>query len=154
MLLFTRTMSGERIVIASDHAGFELKNKLVEYLKGKGIIVDDIGTYSAESTDYPDYGHALAEKVSSGKYYAGISLCGSGNGINITANKHPEIRSALCWRKDIAELARRHNDANVCALPARFISLEEACEIVDTFLNAPFDGGRHERRKEKIPIKK
>lgn len=147
-------MSEKHIVIASDHAGFELKKKLVEYLKSEGIVVEDLGTYSAESTDYPDYGHALAEKVISGKYDAGISLCGSGNGINITANKHPEIRSALCWRKDIAELARRHNDANICALPARFISFEEACEIVDTFLTAPFDGGRHERRKEKIPIKK
>lgn len=147
-------MEEKKIVIASDHAGFELKQKLVNYLRSKNIFVDDIGTHSAESTDYPDYGHALAEKVKSGRYYAGISLCGSGNGINITANKHPEIRSALCWRRDIAELARRHNDANICALPARFITFEEACEIVDAFLTAPFDGGRHERRKEKIPLKK
>ncbi len=147
-------MDDKIIVIASDHAGYELKEKLVKYLRSKNIAVDDIGTYSTESTDYPDYGHALAEKVISGRYYAGISLCGSGNGINITANKHPEIRSALCWKKEIAELARRHNDANICALPARFITFEEACEIVDTFLTAPFDGGRHERRKEKIPLKK
>jgi ribose 5-phosphate isomerase B len=141
------------IVIASDHAGFELKEKLLSYLKGKQYFVEDLGTHSPESVDYPDFGHALANKIASGKYEAGISLCGSGNGINITANKHPEIRSALCWRVDIAELARRHNNANICALPARFISFDEACKIVEAFLITPFDGGRHQRRIEKIPIK-
>jgi ribose 5-phosphate isomerase B len=146
-------MKTKKIVIASDHAGFELKEKIIGYLKGKKYSVEDLGTYSPDSVDYPDYGHTLAEQVATNRYDAGISLCGSGNGINITANKHPEIRSALCWRKDIAELARKHNDANICALPARFISFELACEIVDAFLNTPFEGGRHQRRIEKIPVK-
>jgi ribose 5-phosphate isomerase B len=146
-------MKTKKIVIASDHAGYNLKVKIIDYLRSKQFIIEDLGTDSSASVDYPDYGHALAEHVSSQQYDAGISLCGSGNGINITANKHPKIRSALCWRKDIAELARRHNNANICALPARFISFEQACEIVDVFLNTPFDGGRHQRRIEKIPIK-
>jgi len=146
-------MKTKKIVIASDHAGFELKEKIVEYLKNKQFSVEDLGTDSPNSVDYPDFGHALAEHVASNRYDAGISLCGSGNGINITANKHPEIRSALCWRKDIAELARSHNDANICALPARFISFEQACQIVDAFLSTPFEGGRHKRRIEKIPVK-
>jgi ribose 5-phosphate isomerase B len=146
-------MKMKKIVIASDHAGFELKEKLIEYFKSKHYSVEDLGTHSRESVDYPDYGHALAEHVASKQYDAGFSLCGSGNGINMTANKHPEIRSALCWRKDIAELARRHNDANICALPARFISFKEACLIVEAFLSTAFEGGRHQRRKEKIPVK-
>jgi ribose 5-phosphate isomerase B len=146
-------MKTKKIVIAADHAGFELKEKIIDYLKGKQFNVEDLGTYTPDSVDYPDYGHALAEHVASKRYDAGISLCGSGNGINITANKHPEIRSALCWRKDIAELARKHNDANICALPARFISFELACKIVDAFLSTPFEGGRHKRRIDKIPIK-
>jgi ribose 5-phosphate isomerase B len=146
-------MKTKKIVIASDHAGFELKEKIVAYLKGEQFSVEDLGTNSPNSVDYPDFGHALAEQVASKRYDAGISLCGSGNGINITANKHPEIRSALCWRKDIAELARSHNDANICALPARFISFEQACQIVDAFLSTPFEGGRHQRRIEKIPVK-
>jgi ribose 5-phosphate isomerase B len=146
-------MKTKKIVIASDHAGYELKGKIIDYLKSKHYTVEDLGTNSPESVDYPDFGHKLAEHVASKRYDAGISLCGSGNGINITANKHPEIRSALCWRKDIAELARKHNDANICALPARFISFELACQIVDAFLNTPFDGGRHQRRIDKIPIK-
>ncbi|MBP1668482.1 MAG: sugar-phosphate isomerase, RpiB/LacA/LacB family [Bacteroidetes bacterium] len=146
-------MKTKKIVIASDHAGFELKEKVIDYLKGKQFEVEDLGTHSPDSVDYPDFGHALAEHVASKRYDAGISLCGSGNGINITANKHPEIRSALCWRKDIAELARKHNDANICALPARFISFELACQIVDAFLSTSFEGGRHQRRIDKIPVK-
>src|SRR4030043_561990 len=146
-------MKPKKIVIASDHAGYELKIKVIDYLEKKRCIVDDLGTDSIVSVDYPDYGHALAEHVASQKYDAGISICGSGNGINITANKHPEIRSALCWRKDIAELARKHNNANICALPARFITFEQACEIADAFLSTPFEGGRHQRRIEKIPVK-
>jgi ribose 5-phosphate isomerase B len=146
-------MEAKRIVIAGDHAGFELKEKVINYLRNKGLEVEDLGTCSTDSVDYPDYGHALAEHVASKQYTAGISLCGSGNGINITANKHPEIRSALCWRKDIAELARKHNDANICALPAWFISFDQACQIVDAFLNTSFEGGRHQKRIEKIPIK-
>lgn len=146
-------MKQKKFVIASDHAGYELKMKIAGYLRSKHYVVEDLGTDSPDSVDYPDFGHALAEQVLSGRYDAGISLCGSGNGINITANKHAGIRSALCWRKDIAGLARSHNDANICALPARFISYELACEIVDTFIATPFDGGRHQRRIEKIPIK-
>jgi ribose 5-phosphate isomerase B len=146
-------MKTNKIVIASDHAGFELKEKIIDYLKAENFSVEDLGTYSPESVDYPDYGHKLAEHVASNLYDAGISICGSGNGINITANKHPEIRSALCWRKDIAELARKHNNANICALPARFVSYDEACRIVDAFLSTSFEGGRHQRRIDKIPVK-
>jgi ribose 5-phosphate isomerase B len=126
--------------------------QLVQYLSREGYEVEDLGAFSAESTDYPEYGHAIANCVAEGKAEFGISLCGSGNGINMTANKHPEIRSALCWTAEIAELARRHNNANICALPARFITLEEAKLIAHTFLTAPFDGGRHQRRIDKIPL--
>ncbi len=144
----------KKVAIASDHAGYNLKVKIVEYLKGQGLTVKDFGTYTDESTDYPDYGHILAGAVSNDEYNYGISLCGSGNGINMTANKHAKIRSALCWNTEIAELARRHNDANICALPARFISVDLAKEIVDIFLNTPFDGGRHKIRIDKIPLRK
>jgi ribose 5-phosphate isomerase B len=143
-----------RIAIASDHAGYELKKGLLEYLGKKGYIVKDFGSYSAESADYPDFAHILAEAVSRKDFDYGISLCGSGNGINMTVNKHQGIRSALCWNVEIAELARRHNDANVCALPARFITIGEAKDIADRFLSSPFDGGRHKRRVDKIPLKK
>jgi ribose 5-phosphate isomerase B len=146
-------MESKRIVIACDHAGYALKVRVIEYLKSKHYEIEDLGTHSAESVDYPDFAHALAEHIVTNKYIAAFSLCGSGNGINMAANKHPEIRSALCWRRDIAELARRHNDANICALPARFITFELACEIVDTFIHTPFDDGRHQRRVDKIPIK-
>jgi len=132
-----------RIAIASDHAGYELKKGLLEYLGKKGYIVKDFGSYSAESADYPDFAHVLAEAVSRKDFDYGISLCGSGNGINMTVNKHQGIRSALCW-----------NDANVCALPARFITIGEAKDIADRFLSSPFDGGRHKRRVDKIPLKK
>jgi ribose 5-phosphate isomerase B len=144
----------KKVAIASDHAGYNLKVKIVEYLKEQGLTVKDFGTYTDESTDYPDYGHILARAVSNDEYTYGISLCGSGNGINMTANKHAKIRSALCWNTEIAELARRHNDANICALPARFISVDLAKEIVDIFLNTPFDGGRHKIRIDKIPLSK
>jgi ribose 5-phosphate isomerase B len=142
-----------KIAIASDHAGFELKKKLAGYLGKKGYTVKDFGSHNPDSADYPDYAHVLAKAVESGDFDYGISLCGSGNGINMTANKHQGIRSALCWNVEIAELARRHNDANVCALPARFISFSEATVIVDRFLGTPFDGGRHKRRVDKIPLK-
>jgi ribose 5-phosphate isomerase B len=141
-----------KIAFASDHAGFEMKVKLMEYLKDKGYELVDLGSYSSQSTDYPDFGHELALYVSKKKSDFGISLCGSGNGINMTANKHPLIRSALCWKAEIAELARTHNDANICALPARFITFEDAKQIVDRFLNTPFEGGRHKRRIDKIPL--
>ncbi len=143
-----------KLALASDHAGYELKLQLIDYLKEKGYEIKDFGCYSSESSDYPDYAHPMAEAVENGEFDFGISLCGSGNGINMTANKHQGIRSALCWMPELAELARRHNNANVCALPARFISLYLAKEIVDIFLNTDFDGGRHLRRINKMPLKK
>lgn len=141
------------LAITSDHAGYYLKTKLIKYLINEGHIVKDLGTDSDESVDYPEFGHALAIEIENGKYDFGISICGSGNGISMTANKHQGIRSALCWNKEISELARAHNDANICALPGRFISIEEAIVIVETFLNTHFDGGRHERRIKKIPLR-
>lgn len=143
----------KRIAVVSDHAGFYLKEKLIRFLIKEQYEVRDFGSYSAESVDYPDFGHPMAFAVSSGEYETGISLCGSGNGINITVNKHPGIRSALCWNEEIARLARAHNDANICALPARFINESEAYLIVRTFLETEFEGGRHQRRIEKIPLK-
>ncbi len=142
-----------KIGLASDHAGYEMKKALIEYLKQKGYEVKDFGTYSSESVDYPDFAHPLAEAVEKGECDYGISLCGSGNGINMTVNKHQGIRSALCWMHEIARLARLHNDANICALPARFISIYMAKELIDIFLNTPFEGGRHKRRIDKIPLK-
>ncbi len=142
-----------KIAIACDHAGFEYKEKLVEYLRSKGNEVKDFGTNSPESMDYPDTVHPLAVAVENGEFEKGIVLCGSGNGVAITANKHQGIRCALCWNVEIAWLARLHNDANVCAIPARFIAYEEAEEIVARFLSTEFEGGRHQRRVEKIPFK-
>lgn len=141
------------LVIASDHAGFELKKKLIEYLEQNKHNVKDLGSYVPDSVDYPDFAHPLAEAVEKGIYEFGISLCGSGNGINITVNKHQGIRAALCWNTEIAELARKHNNANIISLPARFISEQEAKDMVDIFLNTKFEGGRHERRINKIPCK-
>jgi len=143
----------KNIGIACDHAGFEMKEKLKLYLKEKGYEVSDYGTNSSESADYPDFAHPLAEAVEKGKHKFGITLCGSGNGINMTANKHQGIRAALCWNDEISELARLHNDANICSLPARFIDFDLAKTIVTTFLNTAFEGGRHMRRIEKIPVK-
>ncbi len=136
-----------------DHAGYEMKEKMKVYLAEKGYEVKDFGTNSAESCDYADFAHPMAEALERGEFAKGISLCGSGNGINITTNKHQMVRAALCWTPEISKLAREHNDANVCSLPARFISWEEAKEIVDLFLNTDFEGGRHQRRIEKIPVK-
>lgn len=142
-----------KLAIACDHAGFETKQELVTYLKEKGHEVTDFGTDSAESMDYPDTAHPLANAVESGKFDFGITICGSGNGINMTANKHQGIRAALCWNTEIAALARQHNNANVCSLPARFISVDMAKQIVAVFLTESFEGGRHQRRIEKIPVK-
>ena len=125
------------IPIGCDHAGFQTKQAIIEHL-------------SEDSIDYPDYAHPVAEHIEKNPGTIGILLCGSGNGISMTANKHQEIRSALCWKKEIAELARQHNDANIITLPARFITIEEAIEMVDTFLNTPFEGGRHANRVAKI----
>jgi len=140
-----------KIAVASDHAGFERKQVILKYLQEQGIEFKDFGAFSDESSDYTDFAHPLAEAVSLGQFNKGITLCGSGNGINMTANKHQGIRSAICWLPEIAKLARLHNDANVCALPARFITDEEAIEIVTIFLETEFEGGRHINRINKIP---
>ena len=142
----------ESIAIASDHAGYQMKLAIIEYLEGLGYRVNDFGAYTSESANYPDFGHPLAMAVEQGEYGLGISLCGSGNGINMVTNKHQGIRGALCWNKEIARLARSHNDANICSLPARFIDLEMAKEIVDVFLGTAFEGGRHQERIKKIPV--
>jgi len=140
------------IALASDHAGWERKQTVIEYLKKKGIEFKDFGAFSDQSTDYADWAHPMAAAIEKGEFSLGISLCGSGNGINMTANKHQFIRSALCWIPEIAALARQHNDANVMSLPARFITDQQAIDIVDAFLNAQFEGGRHLTRINKIPI--
>lgn len=139
-----------KIGLAADHAGVIYKDKLAEYLKEKGYEVVDFGTSGTDSVDYPDYAHQLGRAIDEGSCERGISICGSGNGITMTVNKHQKVRGALCWSKQIAELARQHNDANVCGLPARFIAYELAEEIVDTFLNTSFEGGRHQRRVDKV----
>lgn len=147
-------IDNKTIAIASDHAGFRLKEKIIKYLIKEGYGVKDFGCFSDEvSVDYPDFGHPVAEAVANGTYERGILLCGSGNGINMTANKHHGIRSAICWNEEISRLARAHNDANILSLPARFITEDEACLFVRTFLNTPFDGGRHKRRIDKIQLK-
>ncbi len=141
-----------KIALSSDHAGYKLKLQLIDYLKSKGYSLFDYGCYSEESADYPDFAHPMAKAVEQKEFNFGISLCGSGNGINMTANKHQLIRSALCWTPEIAKLARLHNDANVCSLPARFIDFETAVQIVDNFLSTGFEGGRHQKRIDKIPL--
>lgn len=141
-----------KIAIGSDHAGFELKEQLRSYLQQKEIDYTDKGCYSSERADYPDYGHAVANDVLAGTVNFGILICGSGNGINMTANKHKGIRAALCWNAEIAGLARQHNDANILTLPGRYISLEEAKKCVDVFLSESFEGGRHQGRVEKIDL--
>ena len=146
--------SGKKLAICSDHAGYELKQTIIAYLKERGIETEDFGTYSEDSCDYPDFAHPCAEAVESGKDYPGIAMCGSGNGIQMTLNKHQGIRAALCWDVDLARLARQHNDANVLVLPARFIPAEKALEIVAAFLETDFEGGRHIRRVEKIACAK
>lgn len=140
------------LAIASDHAGYHMKLSLIKSLQELGYSLKDLGAYSIESTNYPDFGHPLARAVEEGEYEFGISLCGSGNGINMVTNKHQGIRGALCWNKEIARLARAHNDANICSLPARFIDIETAKEIVDVFLKTEFEGGRHLERIKQIPV--
>ncbi len=139
-----------KIAIASDHAGVKHKTHIIKFLEKKGYKVLDLGPTNEESVDYPDFAHPLAQLVEKKEVQLGILLCGSGNGINMSANKHQYIRSALCWEKEVAKLARLHNDANILALPARFISEQKAKEIVDVFINTSFEGGRHERRVKKI----
>jgi ribose 5-phosphate isomerase B len=146
-------MDHKGIAITADHAGFELKNELIKHLENKGIKIKDFGTHSPDFVDYADFAHPMATAVENNEFTFGISICGSGNGMNMTVNKHKGIRSALCWNEEIARLARFHNDANICALPARFIDRDLAFRIVDIFLNTGFEGGRHIKRIEKIPIK-
>lgn len=143
-------MMKEIIPIASDHAGYELKNKVIEFLQSKNYEVKDFGTYSSDSVDYPDFAHHVGSVVNKGEYSRGIVICGSGNGVQMTVNKYPNVRCALCWNEEIASLARQHNDSNILSLPARFIDEETALRIVDIYLNTSFEGGRHQRRVEKI----
>ena len=142
------------LAIASDHAGYHMKLSIITYLEEKGYVVEDLGTDSSDAVNYPDFGHPLAEAIESGKFTLGISLCGTGNGINMVTNKHQKIRGALCWNKEISALARSHNDANICSIPARFIDLETARDIVDAFLETDYEGGRHDIRISHIPLQK
>ena len=141
------------IAIGCDHAGFHLKNEIISMLKEAGYAVNDFGTNSPDSVDYPDYAHPLANAMESKKADFGILICGSANGVCMTANKHPQVRAALCWTNEVAALARQHNDANVICLPARFISVDLAKQMVNTFLTTTFEGGRHEKRVQKISLK-
>lgn len=144
--------SDKPLALCSDHAGFEMKTIIEGWLEAQEIKYHDFGTHSTASCDYPDFAHPCAVAVESGLCYPGIALCGSGNGIAMTLNKHQGIRAAICWNKELAALARQHNDANVLVLPARFISPVDAIDIVETFLNTPFEGGRHQNRVNKIPV--
>jgi len=139
------------ISIGNDHAGVELKNFIVKHLKNKGIIVKDNGTNTDKSVDYPDFIHPVSSDIEKKKSSIGIIICGSGNGAAMTANKRKSVRAALCWNKEISKLARQHNDANILSIPSRFISPNEAIGVVDVFINTEFEGGRHQRRIEKIP---
>ena len=143
-------MSKERIPIASDHAGYELKERLRKVLEEAGYEVEDIGTHSPSSTDYPDYAHPLAQEVSDGRAQRGVLLCGTGLGMSYVANRYPNVRAGVAWSPEVAELARKHNDANILVLPARFVSEEDGIRILRTWLDTPFEGGRHGRRVEKI----
>ncbi|MCM1035369.1 MAG: ribose 5-phosphate isomerase B [Paludibacter sp.] len=139
-----------KIALASDHAGYNLKLKVIDFLHQQGAQTYDFGCYSTESCDYPDYAHPLATAVEAGEYDFGITICSTGNGICMTANKHQGIRAALCWEVRLAELARGHNNANVLGLPANFVSEEKALDIVNAFFTSDFEGGRHERRVDKM----
>lgn len=141
------------IAVCSDHAGYELKQTVMKHLTDQGVIkLKDFGAYSSESSDYADYAHPMASAVESAEFEFGISICGSGNGISMTVNKHQGIRAALCWNTEIAALARQHNNANVLSLPARFVSEKEALNMIDLFFSTDFEGGRHKTRIDKIPF--
>ncbi len=142
-----------KIAIASDHAGFDRKSGITPWLADHVAVLHDFGTHTSDSCDYPDFGHQLAEAVENGDYDYGVAICGSGNGINMTVNKHQGIRAALCWTPELAALARQHNNANVLSLPGRFVDDASALEMVKTFLTTDFEGGRHQRRLDKVPIK-
>jgi ribose 5-phosphate isomerase B len=139
-----------KIVIGSDHAGYEYKEAIKQYLSKEKVDITDVGTGSLDSCDYPDYAHAAAREIEQENVEFGILICGSANGVAITANKHQKIRAALCWKDEIASLARLHNDANVICIPARFVTLDEALEMIHTFFTTDFEGGRHQKRVEKI----
>jgi len=141
-----------RIAIGSDHAGFSLKKELIFWLEKNDLDIHDFGTYSEASVDYPDYAHAVSEAVESGEYEFGVLICGTGLGVSITANKHQGIRAALCWQGEIARLSRVHNDANIICFPGRFIESDEAIKMLEIFLKTEFEGGRHLRRVNKIPV--
>jgi len=138
------------ILVSNDHAGVELKNAVKNLLESKGYVVENLGDNSGESVDYPDIIHPLAKEISQNREKKGIIMCGTGNGVSMVANKYEGVRAGLCWSKEIAALIRKHNDANVLSLPARFLSIKEALEIVEVFLETDFEGGRHERRVDKI----
>ncbi|MCK9290183.1 MAG: ribose 5-phosphate isomerase B [Bacteroidales bacterium] len=140
----------KEIPIASDHAGFPMKQFLIEQLKADGWSVVDLGTYNEQSVDYPDFIHPLAFRINQGEYKYGIILCGSGNGAQMTANKYPHVRAALCWNLEQAILSRKHNDANIISLPGRYVDFQDAANMVHAFLTTPFEGGRHQKRVEKI----
>ena len=141
-----------KIALCADHAGFELKNIVIEFLQSKNVMaLHDFGTYSTESCDYADFAHPMASAVENGEFDFGISICGSGNGISMTVNKHQGIRAALCWNEEIVALSRQHNNANVLSLPARFVTVEQALKMVDVFFATDFECGRHQNRIDKIP---
>lgn len=142
------------IGLASDHAGYELKQYVKTYLEEKGLTYKDYGTLTTDSCDYPDYAHALARGIENGEVETGVAICGSGEGISMTLNKHQAIRAALVWMPEIAHMTRQHNDANVLVMPGRYISTDTARGIMDEFFQTPFEGGRHIRRIEKIPVEK
>jgi ribose 5-phosphate isomerase B len=144
----------KKIGIACDHAAYDLKEFLVGYLSTKGFEVKDFGTYSEESCDYPDFAHALGEAIANGELERGVALCGSGEGISMTLNKHQSVRAALCWIPEIAKLSRQHNNSNVLSMPARFITNDEALEMLNVWLETEFEGGRHQRRLDKMPLQK
>ncbi len=146
-------LEGKVIALASDHAGFAKKQVIKKYFEDNNIEYKDLGCYSDESVDYPVYAHLIGEAIENGDYEIGITFCGSGQGISIAANKHQGVRSGVCWNAEIAALARQHNNANICAVPGRFVTDEEAIAIVEAFLSADFEGGRHARRIEQIPVK-
>jgi len=147
------SQSEKPIGLCSDHAGFRMKAYFISLFEEKGIVFKDYGAYSAESSDYPDFAHPMAIAIENGECYPGIAFCGTGNGINMTLNKHQGVRAALCWNTEIAELARAHNDANALVLPSRVVADEEAYKIMVTFLNTLFEGGRHQRRIDKMAVK-
>lgn len=142
--------NSRKIAVGGDHAGFNYKTKIAEFLVKLGWEVKDFGTYNSDSVDYPDFAHPLASSVGEGSYDLGILICGSANGVAMTANKHVAVRAAICWEKELAILARQHNNANVLCIPARFVSDDLALEMVEIFINTPFEGGRHQNRVQKI----